>query len=188
MAHICPWQHVWTFDNVFRPFIHNPAKMFSPYVPPGARVLDLGCGAGFASLGLARLVGDAGSVVAVDLQPEMLDMLCRRAVKRGLQERIVPTLCQPGALSLTGSFQFANAFYMVHEVPETRAFFKEVYDHLIPGGRFFVAEPVFHVTKKRFNAMRVTASEVGFAMVDRPRVRFSHAVVLGRPGTSPSLH
>lgn len=182
MAHVCPWQHVWTFDNIFRPFIHNPAKMFSPHVPPGARVLDVGCGAGFASLGLARLVGDTGTVVSVDLQPEMLGILRVRAAKKGLHERIAPQLCQPESLGLTGRFQFANAFYMVHEVPDPRAFFSEIYEHLDPGGRFFVAEPIFHVTKKRFNAMRVTASEVGFKMVDHPGIRLSRAVVLERPG------
>ena len=186
MAHVCPWQHVWTFDNVLRPFIHNPAKMFSPHVPPGARVLDVGCGAGFASLGLARLVGDTGIVVSVDLQPEMLDILRLRAAKKGLQERIAPQLCQPGSLGLTGRFQFANAFFMVHEVLDRYAFFKEIYDHLVPGGRLFVAEPMFHVSKKRFNAMRVIASEVGFSIVDCPRIRLSRAVVLSRPGSLPA--
>lgn len=182
MAHVCPWQTVWTFDNIFRPFVHNPSKLFSPYVSSGARVVDVGCGAGFASLGLARLVGDAGSVVAVDLQQEMLSMLLKRAARKGLQERIQVALCTPEALGLTGNFHFANAFYMAHEVPDQRAFLKEIFHHLRPGGRLFVAEPIFHVTKKRFNAMRVVATEVGFTLVDRPRVRFSRAVVLGRPG------
>lgn len=180
MAHICPWQHVRTFDNFFRPFVHRPATLFGPYVSPGARVADIGCGAGFASLGLARLVGEAGLVVAVDVQQEMLDMVFRRAGKKGLQARIEGVRCTVETLGLTGQFQFVNAFYMVHEVPDARALFKEIFDHLAPGGRLFVAEPVFHVTKKRFNAMRVAASEAGFVMVDRPRVRFSRAVVLGR--------
>ncbi len=182
MAHICPWQAVWTFDNLLRPFIHNPQKLFSPHVPPGSRVVDVGCGAGFASLGLARLVGDAGSVVAVDLQQEMLNLLLKRATRKKLNERIQAFMCTPEALGLSGSFHFANAFYMVHEVPDVRGFLREIFDHLRPGGRLFVAEPVFHVTKKRFNAMRVVATEVGFTLVDCPCVRFSRAVVLGRPG------
>lgn len=182
MAHVCPWQAVWTFDNMLRPFIHNPQKLFSPHVPSGARVVDVGCGAGFASIGLARLVGDAGSVVAVDLQQEMLNMLLKRATRKKLNERIHVSLCTPVALGLSGSFHFANAFYMAHEVPDVSTFLKEIFHHLRPGGRLFVAEPVFHVTKKRFNAMRVVATEVGFTLVDHPRVRFSHAVVLGRPG------
>ena len=184
MAHVCPWQTVRTFDNFLRPFIHSPVKLFSPYVTPGARVLDVGCGAGFASLGLARLVGDAGTVVAVDLQQQMLDMLWQRADRRGVQQRIELKLCQPGALGLTGQFQFVNAFYMVHEVPDVQGFFQEIAEHLAPGGHLYVAEPVIHVSKQRFTAMRATATAAGLILVDRPRVRFSHAVVLGRPGTS----
>ena len=95
MAHVCSWRHVKTFDNFLRPLVHNPLKMFSPYVQPGARVLDVGCGAGFASLGLARLVGARGTVVAVDLQAEMLAMVRLRATKAGLADRISLHQCRP---------------------------------------------------------------------------------------------
>jgi SAM-dependent methyltransferase len=43
-------------------------------VPAGATVVDLGCGAGGMTAALARAVGDGGTVVAVDGEPEMLAM------------------------------------------------------------------------------------------------------------------
>lgn len=48
-------------------------------VKPGQVVCDMGCGNGFYTLQLARLVGDEGRVLAVDIQPEMLHMLQERA-------------------------------------------------------------------------------------------------------------
>jgi len=45
---------------------------------PGMTVCDMGCGNGFYSLPIARLVGTAGRVLAVDIQPEMLKMLEER--------------------------------------------------------------------------------------------------------------
>ena len=53
---VCPWQIAPLMDNAIRPLIHNPRRLFSPYIRPGMTVLDVGCGAGFASLGLAGLV------------------------------------------------------------------------------------------------------------------------------------
>ena len=47
-------------------------------VKPGMTVCDMGCGNGFYSLPIARLVGPAGRVLAVDIQPEMLKMLEER--------------------------------------------------------------------------------------------------------------
>lgn len=64
---ICPWQIVPLMDNFLRPLIHNPRKLFGPYVRIGMTVLDVGCGAGFASLGLADLVGEEGLVISSDL-------------------------------------------------------------------------------------------------------------------------
>ena len=45
---------------------------------PGMPVCDMGCGNGFYSLPIARLVGPTGRVLAVDIQPEMLKMLEER--------------------------------------------------------------------------------------------------------------
>lgn len=50
----------------------------------GMTVCDLGCGNGFYSLPLARLVGPAGRVLAVDIQPEMLALLEQREAAAGL--------------------------------------------------------------------------------------------------------
>ena len=178
MAHICSYQHVWTFDNFLRPILHNPEKIFGPHVRPGMRVMDVGCGAGFAALELARRVGDTGQVVAVDVQPEMLARVEKRARKLGLRGRIQTRLCQRESVQVEGVFDLVNAFYMVHEVPDTKRFLGQIGDCLAPGGVFLVIEPMFHVSKKRFQAMLTAAGQIGFEIVSHPRIRFSQAAVL----------
>jgi ubiquinone/menaquinone biosynthesis C-methylase UbiE len=42
---------------------------------PGMTICDMGCGNGFYALQLAKIVGDQGQVLAVDIQPEMLALL-----------------------------------------------------------------------------------------------------------------
>jgi ubiquinone/menaquinone biosynthesis C-methylase UbiE len=60
-------------------------------VKPGQVVCDLGCGNGFYALKLAELVGPKGKVHAVDIQPEMLELLRKRA--RGSRiTNVVPVL------------------------------------------------------------------------------------------------
>jgi len=73
---------------------------------PGMTVCDMGCGNGFWSLPMAEDVAPEGKVLAVDIQPEMLDKLRRRAAKQGI-ENIEPILGQvddpqlpPGAVDL----------------------------------------------------------------------------------------
>ena len=72
---VCPWQLAPIIDNRLRPLVHNPENIFAPYVTRGMTVLDVGCGAGFASLGLAKLVGEEGLVIAADLQTKMLSIV-----------------------------------------------------------------------------------------------------------------
>ena len=180
MARVCPWQHVRTFDNFLRFFIHNPEKMYAPYVEPGMKAMDMGCGAGFASLGLAKMVGETGKVFAVDLQPEMLEMVKARAEKAGISDRIVTHQCSQDDIGLTDSFDFVNAFYMVHELPDTERFFSQVRSLLSPDGKFFIAEPIFHVSSKQFTKMLGIADSAGLKEHDRPKIRFSKAVVLAK--------
>ncbi|MEA3232082.1 MAG: class I SAM-dependent methyltransferase [Thermodesulfobacteriota bacterium] len=178
MAHLCSHQHVWTFDNFLRPLLHNPEKLFSSYVKPGMRVMDVGCGAGFAVLGMAKLVGETGKVIAVDVQPEMLAKVEKRKQKAGFQNRIETHLSRADALQVSGPFDFVNAFYMAHEVPDTDHFLREIYECLGPDGAFLIVEPKFHVSKNRFQAMLETARKVGFKESGHPQILFSRAVVL----------
>src|SRR5690606_37265526 len=53
-------------------------------VKPGMTVCDLGCGNGFYTLKLAELVGEQGTIYAVDIQQEMLHLLHERAKQEGI--------------------------------------------------------------------------------------------------------
>lgn len=58
---------------------------------PGMTVCDMGCGNGFHSLPIAQMVGDAGQILAVDIQPEMLVLLRERMEESGVTN-ITPIL------------------------------------------------------------------------------------------------
>ena len=93
-CHVCPWRHAYWFDNALRRFVYRIDGMFGPYVKPGMTVMDVGCGMGFNAIGLAKIVGEQGRVIAVDLQPEMLEVLRRRAERAGVAHRIRTHQCQ----------------------------------------------------------------------------------------------
>jgi SAM-dependent methyltransferase len=81
---VCPWWLCYSFDNPLRRLVHDPERILNPHVNPGMTAVDIGCGMGCFTLGLAKLVGPGGKVIAVDLQEEMLAALGRRARKAGL--------------------------------------------------------------------------------------------------------
>ncbi len=60
-------------------------------LPPGAVVADIGAGTGYLSRRLARKTGPGGTVLAVDIQPEMLDLLTNRMAQFGVTN-VVPIL------------------------------------------------------------------------------------------------
>lgn len=175
--HVCPWWLAYTFDNPFRRLFHNPRKMLGEYVKEGMTVLDMGCGMGYFSTGMAKMVGEKGRVLSVDLQPKMLDILARRAERAGVRERISPTLCSEDSIGVDEEVEFALAFWMVHEVPDSRGFFLQVSRILKPGGRLLFAEPRFHVSSLEFEKSVKAASAEGFVLIERPSIAFSRAAL-----------
>jgi len=170
-----------TIDNFLRPLIHNPRKLFGPYVKPGMTVMDVGCGGGFASLGLARLVGNEGLVISADLQREMLEIVQERAMKMGLAGRIRIHLCEANRIGVRDNLDFAVALFMVHEVPNSKAFLEEIFTLLVPGGKLFIAEPIIHVSRSDFERTVQEAVLTGFEKYRRPAIRIGRAVVLEKP-------
>ena len=177
-GNICPWWLAYTFDNPLRRFFHRPEKIFEPYVADGMTVLDVGCGMGFFSIGLARIVGDKGCVIAADIQQKMLNTLEKRAEKTGISDRIRIHRCEPNTLGVETTVDFILAFWIVHEVPDTNIFFRQIRSCLKPNGRILIAEPKFHVSSKRFQKILASARESGLSHCETPCLRFSRSAVL----------
>ena len=178
--HVCPWWFAYSFDNPVRRLLHPPEKLLAPWVRPGMTVLDIGCGIGHFSLGMARMVGASGRVIAADLQERALTVVARRARRAGLADRITPHRCGAGSCGVAGPVDFALAFWMLHETPSAEEFCREIAGALSPGGRFLVAEPTFHVTQAAFDGELAAAARAGLKLIERPRVKVSRAALFGR--------
>ncbi len=180
MPYICPWWAVpFTIDPPFRRWLHNPQKIVGPYVSPGMTVLEVGCGVGYFSIPMAGMVGNSGKVIAVDLQPQMLNILKRRAEKAGVADHIELIKCEKDRLGINiEAADFALVFAMLHEVPDQARLLGEIHHCLKEGGKLLLAEPPIHVTAKKFDNEAAIAEEVGFQVVERPRLRWSHAILL----------
>jgi ubiquinone/menaquinone biosynthesis C-methylase UbiE len=177
-GHVCPWWLAYTFDNPIRKLFHKPRIMLAPYVKEGMRVMDVGCGMGFFSIGMAKLVGDWGRVFCVDLQSKMLEITKKRARRAGIDQRIVIHRCTPDTLGIDEKVDFILAFYMVHEVRDQTDFFNQLFSNLNPGGKILIAEPKFHVSSGDFQKSLEIAQSNGFKICERPPIRFSLAAVL----------
>lgn len=176
--HICLWRCAYFFDNPLRRLVHNPAKMFGSYISSGMNALDIGCGMGYFSIGIAKLVGQNGKVIAVDLQQEMLNILAKRAERAGVKDWIVPHRCTADDLGINTRVNFILTFWMVHEVPDLKKFLEQLKPLLLSDGHLFIAEPKMHVTEMKFEQMIALAEKTGWKVVEKPRVKLSRSVVL----------
>lgn len=178
---VCPWWLGYLLANPLRRLLQDPHKVLAPYIREGMTVLEPGPGMGFFTLELARLVGPSGRVVAVDIQPRMLDALRRRAARAGLLQRIDIRLTSPGTLGLAdlaGAVDFTPAFAVVHELPAVEPFFAEIAKASKPGAGLLVAEPTGHVQTADFEAELQAATRAGFELAGRPAIRRSRAAFL----------
>ncbi|HYS81844.1 MAG TPA: methyltransferase domain-containing protein [Anaeromyxobacteraceae bacterium] len=184
MAHrVCPWWLGYFLVTPLRRLWQDPLKILSPYLTTGARVLEPGPGMGFFTLDLARLVGPTGRVIAIDLQPKMLDALRRRAQRAGLEGRIETRRASESSLEvddLAGEVDFALAFAVVHELADVSAFFRDVAKALVPGGRLLVAEPRGHVSEEELAKSLESAAAAGLRLAERPAIRGSRTALLVR--------
>ena len=109
-------------------------------IPPGAMVLDLGCGAGLDSLIAARRVGPNGKVVGVDFSETMLDRARRAAAEAGASN-VEFRLADAEALPLqdrSADAAIVNGIFNLN--PNRDAIFGELARVVRPDGEVFVAE------------------------------------------------
>ena len=175
--HICPWWFAFTFDNPLRKIFHNPQKILSPYVKEGYTVTDIGCGIGFFSIGMAKLVGKSGKVISIDLQEKMLVTLKKRAERAGVSDIITTATCSRNDIHLNEKVDFALSFWMMHEVPDKAQLFKQIYNSLKDEGKLLFVEPKIHVSLQNFEKLIKIAESSGFKLAGSPEIRLSRTAL-----------
>ncbi len=175
---VCPVENAGGLDNSIRRLLQNPRKIVKPYIHKGMTVLDLGCGPGFFTVEIAKLLQGTGKVIAADLQEGMLEKLNNKIKGTELEKRIELHKCQADCIGVTEKADFVLAFYMIHEVPDQDKLFNELHTILNNGGKLLIIEPKFHVSKTAFEEMIAKANTKGFETTGSPRVFFSRTILL----------
>lgn len=181
---VCPWWKGYLLVSPIRRWVQNPARILAPYVRAGMTVLEPGPGMGFFTLEIARLAGPSGRVVAVDVEPRMIEGLKRRARKARLLDSIDARLASPSSMGLDGldgRVDFTFAFAAVHEMPTPAAFFAEAFRAMKAGAALFLAEPEGHVPEAKFNQEIAAAAGKGFVLGSRPEVDGCLTALLLKP-------
>jgi len=176
---VCPVERARGLENRFRKLVQNPKRILGKYVKEGMTALDLGCGPGFFSVEMAKMVGASGRLIAVDLQEGMLSMLKNKIQGTEIEERIVLHQCEEDEIGVSEKVDFVLAFYMFHEVPNQKKLLEEIKSILKPNGDFLIVEPkLFHVSKEDFAETTRKAVEVGFKLIETPKVFLSRSMLL----------
>jgi ubiquinone/menaquinone biosynthesis C-methylase UbiE len=175
---ICPVEIAGGLDNSLRRSLQNPQKILKTYIRSGMTILDLGCGPGFFTLEIAKMLGNTGKVIAADLQQGMLNKVINKIKGTELEKRIELHKCEENKIGVNETFDFILAFYMVHEVPDHERLFEELKSILNPDGKLLIIEPKFHVSKKSFAEMIRITEKYKFEIIGNPKVFFSRTVLL----------
>jgi SAM-dependent methyltransferase len=157
-------------------------------IADGAKVADIGAGAGFFTIRLARRVGPNGVVYAQDIQPQMIEAIKRRVTREGLRN-IETRLGAENDPNLPA--RVLDAVLVVDSYQEVLekdrvAFLRNLALALKPGGRLGIVNykpgrggpgPDVRVES---SAVEADARAAGLRVIDSADLPFQYLLVLAR--------
>lgn len=177
-THLHPVENAQALESSFRRVFHNPQKIVGKYIQPGMTVLDLGCGTGYFTTEIARLLDNSGKVIAADVQEGMLQFLRNKLKDSELQGKIQIHKSPENTLGLTEKVDFVLVFYAFHEMKYIDNIMPELKTILQPEAKILITEQKFHVTKYMFNTFIQKMEDNGFIICKRPKIFLSRAVTM----------
>jgi ubiquinone/menaquinone biosynthesis C-methylase UbiE len=129
---------------------------------PGMKVLDAGCGPGRVSIPLAKALGSQGGVVAIDIQPRMLNRAREKAGAAGVTNIDFRNVAIERGKLGTAEYDRVLLVTVLGEIPDREAAFQEIHRALKPDGIFSVTEIVFDPHYQTRRSILQLASSAGF--------------------------
>ena len=169
----------------------DPARLLEILrIRPGDTVADIGCGNGYFALRIARKIGPKGRVIGVDIQPEMLELLRKRASRQEI-ENVSTVLCTETDPKLEpGTVDLAIMVDVYHELAKPTPVMHALRRALKPGGRVALVEYRGEdpsVPIKPLHRMTVAQAEAEMAALGFEKVEFDtrslpvqHVLVFGK--------
>lgn len=160
----CPWWMVPLLENPYFQLVAGAELLMDRAgIGPGMVVLDAGCGPGRLTVPIAKRVGEAGRVVALDRQPRMMRRLQRRIAEHGLAnvEMILGGLGE-GRLP-ADRFDVSLLVTVLGEIPDKAAALREIRASLRAGGVLSVTEILPDPHYQSLARVRALAAEAGLA-------------------------
>ena len=156
---------------------------------PNAVIADIGAGSGYYSFRIAPKI-PLGRVVAVDIQPEMLEFLKKRSGELGISN-VTPHLGTISSVDLPEkSLDAALMVDAYHEFSDPAEMLGSLHRALKPGGRIFLLEyraedpkvPIKQLHKMTEAQARLEFESAGFRFVtNRKELPWQHFLVFERP-------
>ncbi len=148
---------------------------------PGQTVLEVGAGTGYVASAVAKAVGAAGQVYALDVEPEMVERLRQRKVTENLSNVGVKL---GDATQLEFADDHFDVVYFVTalgEIPDKHASLWEAYRVLKPGGTLSVTEILLDPDYMLKGTVVRLAEETGFYLLAEHGNPFAYTVNFRKP-------
>jgi len=191
IADVMSWEGAdWLFRETRVEEEQPEAMLAALNVPRGGTVADVGAGAGYHSIRLARRVGPNGIVYATDLQPEMLRMLRTNAREAGVAN-IKPVRCTQAETGLPK--EAVDLVLMVdvyHECSDPELTLQGLRAALKPRGRLVLVEfrgedpqvPIKPEHKMTLAQVRLEVEPQGFTFKESLEfLPWQHVIIFEKP-------
>jgi ubiquinone/menaquinone biosynthesis C-methylase UbiE len=124
-----------TLYGLFR----DPYKALSAAgLEPGQNILEVGCGPGFFTTPASRIVGEAGSVLALDVNPLAVEHVQQKIKTEGVTNARI-MLANAAQTDLPSqNFDLAFLFGLAHPIGNMGKIWSELHRLLKPGGTLSV--------------------------------------------------
>jgi len=155
-------------DNPLRRKIQPPEETAIRHgIMPGMRILEVGPGNGTYTLGSARQVGPKGEIVAIDIEPKMIDRVQHRIEAEGITNitaRVADVYDLPFE---DGSFDLVYMITVINEIPNIPAALAEFQRVLKPSGKLVFSELLLDPDYPLAGTLTRKVQALGFRLVEK---------------------